>query len=1097
MKVKFLVISLVVLLAATAFALPPTGRSTKGTPPSVAGIDNEEYIDVNNILMFVANRGQFARDVSGVFGYDYGTFFPYNGVQYILDGSQISSPLYASGLWVGGIDSATGEKRVKVCEYNTEYRQGPYRQTLTDSLNFYPDAPEFRTFKLYSDSLANNPNQDYEDWILAARTGAPFEGTDSAIPKMIGNQMLWSVYNDADTANKNDAGSTNSLGLEIRQTTFGFRREGALNNIVFVKFQIFNKGHRTINNCYFSLWSDPDLGGSADDLVGCDTLLSLGYCYNANNADNQYGSRPPCTGYDFFQGPLQYTGDPADIGKAWGTTWPGYRNLGMVSFNKYINGTDPADYNETYNYMQGLNSDGTPLGNGTTYNFPGDPVAGTGELDFDPADRRFMQSTGPVTFRPGDSTEILAAIIIGQGGDRKSSISVMKYYDQTAQSAYDLDFDIPEPPVAPRVTVKDLDGIVSLRWTDTSEVNPGDYPFQGYTVYQGESPAGPWVQIANYDLVDGESNILDNVLDPNTGILEYRAVKVATDNGVKRYFGTTEDFLRGGELYNSTQYFYKVEAYSYNPAESPKTLTSATIVTSIPQPPIAEIEYEADYAQTLEVDHAAGPSDGVVSPIVIDPSILTGDDYRVTFGTYPETTATYTPYSLDTLQWFYTLDTTTDICFITFDFDTIFCVDSTLDSVETEETDESYDTTIVDITYWRLRDLTTGLVLFDRQLNQSGDADYPIVDGLVVKVSGPEPGVKPGFQGDANQGWDIPSGTRRFTWAGGADGLHFEAFQGALGWASPNSVFGGGAPGVAAPFIKNLVLKLATTDVLGNFDADDENVSYAYRYGRGFAGPPAHPEFGPYIVNAAAGYSYQDFTKSVPLSAWDVEADPPRRLEIGFLENNVDSGAVDGKYWPPYNAAANNVSGTGPREWLFIFNTDYAETPDPANQVELTGNPLPIMYFATWARRAQVGWATGDEFAIFANHVNSPLDTFNFTAEAPTVTQAGSGLLDKVNTVPNPFYLFGPYDPAVTNRQIKFQHLPDVCTIRIFNLAGELVRTIEKTDAATSIETWDVLTENGLPVASGIYLYVVDAPGLGQKIGKMAVFTEAEVIQKY
>ncbi|MEW6051706.1 MAG: hypothetical protein AB1644_11695 [Candidatus Zixiibacteriota bacterium] len=1098
MKVKLLAISLILLMALSVLAAPPVSRnSTKGTPPAVKSIDNEPYIDANNILMFVTNTGSFGRDLAGVFGYDYGTFFPYNGVQYILDGSQVRSPLYASGLWVGGRDSASGETRVKVAEYNSEYRQGPYRQTVDDSINYYPDAPEFKVYKIYSDSLASNPNADYNNWEIVARQGAPFQvvGNDS-VPVLIGDQMCWAVYNDADTANKNDAGSTNSLGLEIRQTTFAFRREGPLNNIVFVKFQVFNKGRRTIQDCYFSLWADPDLGGSSDDLVGCDTTLSVGFTYNANNADNQYGSRPPCTAYDFLQGPLYYTGDPNDVGKAWGTTWPGYQNLGMVSFNKYINGTDPVNFVETYNYMQGLNADGTPLANGTKYNFPGDPVTGTGDLDFDPADRRMMQSTGPITFRPGDSTEILAAIIIGQGGDRKSSISVAKFFDVTAQSAYDLDFDIPKAPVAPRVTIKNLDGTVSLRWTDTSEVDPGDYPFQGYTVYQGESPAGPWTQIGNFDLVDGESNILDNVLDPNTGILEFRAVKVATDNGIQRYFGAQEDYINGGELLNTTQYFYKVEAYSYNPAESPKTLTSATILTAIPQPPIAEVDYRTEYGQTLAVIHATGPSDGIISPIVIDPSILTGNDYQVSFGTYPETTATYTPFAVDTIEFFYTFVTTPNICFITYDFDTIYCVDTTLDSVYADTILESYDTAIVDISYWRLRNTTTGQLILDRQLNQTGDEDYSIFDGMIVKVSGPEPGLKPGFAGDANQGWSIPSGTRRFTWAGGADGLHFEAFQGSIGWASPNTVFGGGDPAVPAPFIKNVVLRLATTDASGVFDPNDPNVSYAYRYGRGFAGPPARPEFAPYIVNAAGGYSYQDFTKSIPLSAWDVEANPPRRLALGYLENNVSGGSVDGKYWPPFYAAADNVSGDGPREWLFIFNTDYSETPDPANQVEAINNPLPIMYFSTWARRAEVGWATGDEFALYANHVNSPLDTFNFTALAP-VTQSGEDRLAKINTVPNPFYLFGPYDPAVTNRQIKFQHLPDLCTIYIYTLAGDLVRTIQKTDATTSIESWDVLTENGLPVASGIYIYVVDAPGMGQKIGKMAVFTEAEVIQKY
>ena len=84
-------------------------------------------------------------------------------------------------------------------------------------------------------------------------------------------------------------------------------------------------------------WADPDLGGFTDDLVGCDTTLSLGYCYNATNNDQLYGSTPPAVGYDFFLGPVTAAGD----------------TLGLVSFNKYINGTDPASPDEVYNYMNG------------------------------------------------------------------------------------------------------------------------------------------------------------------------------------------------------------------------------------------------------------------------------------------------------------------------------------------------------------------------------------------------------------------------------------------------------------------------------------------------------------------------------------------------------------------------------------------------------------------------------------------------------------------------------------------------------------------------------------------------------------------------
>jgi hypothetical protein len=61
------------------------------------------------------------------------------------------------------------------------------------------------------------------------------------------------------------------------------------------------------------------------------------------------------------------------------------------------------------------------------------------------------------------------------------------------------------------------------------------------------------------------------------------------------------------------------------------------------------------------------------------------------------------------------------------------------------------------------------------------------------------------------------------------------------------------------------------------------------------------------------------------------------------------------------------------------------------------------------------------------------------------------------------------------------------CTLRIFTLAGELVRQIEKDDDSSQV-TWDLTNRDGRLVASGIYLFHVDAPGVGSHVGKLAVF---------
>jgi hypothetical protein len=137
----------------------------------------------------------------------------------------------------------------------------------------------------------------------------------------------------------------------------------------------------------------------------------------------------------------------------------------------------------------------------------------------------------------------------------------------------------------------------------------------------------------------------------------------------------------------------------------------------------------------------------------------------------------------------------------------------------------------------------------------------------------------------------------------------------------------------------------------------------------------------------------------------------------------------------------------------------------------------------------------GTIFRIVTAKPNSPADMFAFSTAAPKYA-ANEQSLDAIKAVPNPFYLYGPYDPAVGNYQIKFHHLPKECSITIYNLAGDFIRRIDKNDD-TPFATWNLQTDNHIPVASGIYIYVVDAPGFGTKIGKLAVFYEQEVLTVY
>ena len=127
---------------------------------------------------------------------------------------------------------------------------------------------------------------DYLNWPVDL--GAPWDdnnndgiytlGIDN--PRILGEETLFFVANDLDSARSTFTYGSNPIGLELQVTTFGYNSE-LLKDVVFKKFKIINKSENDITDMYLSYWADDDLGFANDDFVGCDTLLNLGYTYNA------------------------------------------------------------------------------------------------------------------------------------------------------------------------------------------------------------------------------------------------------------------------------------------------------------------------------------------------------------------------------------------------------------------------------------------------------------------------------------------------------------------------------------------------------------------------------------------------------------------------------------------------------------------------------------------------------------------------------------------------------------------------------------------------------------------------------------------------
>jgi hypothetical protein len=119
-------------------------------------------------------------------------------------------------------------------------------------------------------------------------------------------------------------------------------------------------------------------------------------------------------------------------------------------------------------------------------------------------------------------------------------------------------------------------------------------------------------------------------------------------------------------------------------------------------------------------------------------------------------------------------------------------------------------------------------------------------------------------------------------------------------------------------------------------------------------------------------------------------------------------------------------------------------------------------------------------------------DRFTFSTTAAQVSQSLSGTdLDRVKVVPNPYMISSQYEPefgAVRRepiRALKFNNLPARCTIHIFTLAGDKVKTIDH-NSENGTETWDMRAAGNREIAPGIYIYLVKTD-TAEKIGRFAV----------
>jgi hypothetical protein len=200
------------------------------------------------------------------------------------------------------------------------------------------------------------------------------------------------------------------------------------------------------------------------------------------------------------------------------------------------------------------------------------------------------------------------------------------------------------------------------------------------------------------------------------------------------------------------------------------------------------------------------------------------------------------------------------------------------------------------------------------------------------------------------------------------------------------------------------------------------------------------------------------------MKQYDVDDNLPFEYGTGLQFTFVDSNLVRGRrYW--YAVTSFSIPGAS-----------IVQIPNP-------GGPVIYDTLVTDAQESDI-------------QPNATLVQLPF---APS-TQVG-----EVKVVPNPYrtdadYTFegGGWEGlsrlwTENQRVIWFIHLPPKCTIRIFSLSGDLVATLHHDDDLRTTpdrpvgqEEWNLLSESGRAIASGIYMFTVDSD-FGRQIGKFVV----------
>ncbi len=669
------------------------------------------------------------------------------------------------------------------------------------------------------------------------------------------------------------------------------------------------------------------------------------------------------------------------------------------------------------------------------------------ELLNEPGDNVFNFGTGPFTLDPGETQRFSMCILFGE------NLNDLVLNAEISTRVLEADYRFAQPPAKPIVKAVPGNGRVTLYWDTRAEnsVDPltGLRDFQGYKIYRSQDPKFSNV----FKITDGNGVPFIGVplFDPNTGkyaqfdlidsLKGFHPVEYL-GRGVKYWIGNNTGLVHeyvDSTVKNGITYYYAVVSYDGGSLLQGKELPPSESPMVIIQDPITgELKFDANTVMVTPNPRASGTLTNLNDNIRIEHTagIATG---KIIVKTYDsKLVKDGNDYGIE------------------------FVANNKFNLInETGVTDQiiSKDTVLVNLSNQNI--ILSSVVVKDQNGNVIPSNKY-VVAPVTGKIRG------------ANQG-DLPSGNVYFV-----SYKYYPVFESQyINGEDANPSFGG-----MRVFLYN--------DTLG---IDYKNSGWV----------------------PGKKTNLKDTILWVPRTVSISNPHLPTDLDFKIEFTSMDTTA-DGKYVTPGDTVLNNLN----RQVICPFRITIV------TQDSMLGRKADYLIFeGIPATRGNNRWDPGEDIIFFPRVRDRLRTSYQVTFSYPTEEfippqqgdvyylrttkpfktgekyqfrtigeiydkQVAKSQLENIYVVPNPFVAFseGEQPARQPNRRgekvLQFRNLPKECTVRIYTIAGELVQTLHKNDDG-SILNWDLLSYEGMRIAYGVYIYHVEVPGVGEKIGRFAV----------